>query len=211
MDQLLHSEVSISMVHLITTSCAHLLIFVLMSCSLPSNFGEISLVNTVNSPERSAKNQKQYNQSQFDARIAKSQEGLEMLNPEQVISAQVLLVAATGRIVDGNTTITSQNIDDYRPSEATAQLVSQYFKKHGFEVSPLVGISFTISASARHFSEFFDTSLAEDAASGIQAVPDSITASSELPLAQLEKTIADSIVSVTFVPPPDFGPTNFSF
>ena len=206
MDQLLHSEVNIGMVHLITTSCAHLLIFVLMSCSLSSDFGEISLVNTVNSPNRSAKNQ-----SQFDTRIAKSPEGLEMLNPEQVISAQVVLVAATGRVVDGNTTITSQNIDDYRPSEATARLVSQYFKKHGFEVFPLVGISFTISASARHFSEFFDTSLAEDAASGIQAVPDSITASSELPLAQLEKTIADSIVSVTFVPPPDFGPTNFSF
>lgn len=206
MDQLLYSEVNIGMVHIITTSCAHLLIFVLMSCSLSSDFGEISLVNTVNSPNRSAKNQ-----SQFDTRIAKSPEGLEMLNPEQVISAQVVLVAATGRVVDGNTTITSQNIDDYRPSEATAQLVSQYFKKHGFEVFPLVGISFTISASARHFSEFFDTSLAEDAASGIQAVPDSITASSELPLAQLEKTIADSIVSVTFVPPPDFGPTNFSF
>jgi subtilase family serine protease len=132
-----------------------------------------------------------------------------MLNPEQVISAQVLLVSATGSVVDGNTIITSENINTYRPSESTVQLVSQYFRASGFEVSPLVGISFTIAASARHFSDFFGVSLVEDSRGGIQASLGGATTQSELPLERLEKTITDSISSVTFVPPPDFGPTSF--
>lgn len=199
------------MVHLITTSCSYLLIFVLMGCSLLSDFGETSLVSTTYPPNRTSEKQKQYDQSQFDTSMAKPKDGMKMLKPEQIISAQVLLVSATGKIVDGNTIITSQNIDSYRPSEETVQLVSQYFRNHGFEVSPLVGISFTISASAKHFSEFFDTSLTEDEAGGTRSVSNSNTTRSDLSLDPLEKIIAGSIISVTFVPPPDFGPTNFSF
>ena len=129
-----------------------------------------------------------------------------MLNSEQIISAQVLLVAATGERIDGNTLITAQNIDTYRPSERTVQAVSQYFRNHGFEVSPLAGISFTISASTKHFSEFFKTSVTQDELGRILAGN-----RLELPLDSLEKNIADSITSVTFASPPDFGPTNFSF
>ena len=130
---------------------------------------------------------------------------------EQSVSAQVLLVSATGQTVDGNTLITSENIDNYRPSEETVQHVSHYFRRHGFEVSPLVGISFTISASAHHFSDVFQVSLTENETDGIQAVIGSNTPRSDLPLESLDNEIVDSLISVTFVPPPDFGPTNFSF
>jgi hypothetical protein len=134
-----------------------------------------------------------------------------MLNPEQIISAQVLLVPATGRVIDGNTPITSENIDSYRPAEEKVQLVSRYFRSRGFEVSSLVGISFTISASARYFSEFFQASLIEDETDGIQVMTGSNTPRSDLPLHSLDNTLESSIIAVTFVPPPDFGPTNFSF
>ena len=137
-------------------------------------------------------------------------EHIDMLNPEQIISAEVLLVSATGIKIDDNTLITSENIENYRPAAGTIQKVSQYFQHNGFEVTPLVGISLTIYASARHFSEFFNISLIADKASGIKAVLDSNTTSSELPLNSIEGSIKDLIITVTFVPPPDFGPTNFS-
>ena len=138
-------------------------------------------------------------------------------HPEQLISAQVLLVAASGQTIRGDTLITSENIDSYRPSAETVQRVSHYFKANGFEVTPLVGISLTISASAQHFSDVFQVSSAvslandNDAVGDVQAKADSNAPHLELPLDSLETAIADSIVSVTFVPSPDFGPTNFSF
>ncbi len=190
----------------ITISCSCLLTFVLMGCNLPSNVGQTEVHSKEESANSPVANQQRADQSQDDKSRAKLKEEREMLNSEQIISAQVLFVAATGERVDGNTLITAQNIDMYRPSEKTVQVVSQYFRNHEFEVSSLVGISVTISASAKHFSEFFKTSVTQDESGRILAGKHL-----ELPLDSLEKNIADSIISVTFVPPPDFGPTNFSF
>jgi subtilase family serine protease len=132
-----------------------------------------------------------------------------MLRPEQMIAAQVLLIAASGRSIDGSTPITAENIESYRPAEETVQRVSEYFESHNFEVSPLVGISFTISASVQHFSEFFNVSLTEDSSQGVQVITNSNAPRSDLPLDSLEPNIACLINSIVFTPPPDFGPTNF--
>ena len=179
---------------LITCICAYVLILLLTGCGLPSGPGELSLPGNSHPPNGTI-----------------IREENVMINLEQLISAQVLLVSATGQIVDGNTIITSENIDSYRPSEETVRCVSQYFRNRGFEVSPLVGISFAISASAQHFSDVFQVSLTEDETNGIQVVIGSDTPRSELPLASLDDEIADLIISVTFAPPPDFGPTSYSF
>jgi len=191
---------------LITTRLSYLLIFVVMSCNLLSDLAQTEFYSKAKPANSPVANQHQTGQSQYDGSTAKLKEGREMLHSEQIISAQVLLVAATGERIDGSTLITAQNIDTYRPSERTVQVVSQYFRNHEFEVSPLTGISFTISASAKHFSEFFKISVTQDESGRILA-GDRL----ELPLDSLEQNIADSITSVTFVPPPDFGPTNFSF
>lgn len=180
---------------LIASIGIYVLILLLTGFTLPSKSGE--LLSKAN--------------NSYPTNEATIQGEKDMINLEQPISAQVLLVSTTGQTVDGNTLITSENIDDYRPSEETVQHVSRYFRNHGFEVSPLVGISFTISASAQHFSDVFQVSLTENETDGIQAMVGSNAPISELPLGSLDNEIADSLISVTFVPPPDFGPTSFGF
>jgi hypothetical protein len=196
---------------LIPPICSCLLIIVLTGCGFSPTFSNLSSLDKTHPPERKEQHQKQYNPRHLNHTMMRPKGSKAMLNPEQIISAQVLLISATGRVIDGNTPITSENIDSYRPAEEAVQLVSQYFRSHGFEVSSLVGISFTISASARHFSEFFQTSLIKDETGGIQVMTGSNAPRSDLPLDSLDNTIEGSIISVTFVPPPDFGPTNFSF
>jgi hypothetical protein len=188
------------------TGFACLLTFVLMGCNLVSDMVPAefySKVMPVNSP---TPDQQEPDQNKYDKiSLALEEEGT-VLNPKQIISAQVLLISATGERIGGNTLITADNIETYRPSDRTVQIVSQYFKNHKFEVSLLTGISFTISASAKHFSEFFKASVTQDEKGRILACD-----RSELPLGSLEQNIADSIIAVTFVPSPDFGPTNFGF
>jgi hypothetical protein len=191
---------------LMTITLSYLLTFFLIGCHSLSNLAQTEFYRWAKPANSPVANQQQTDQSPYDRSRAKLKEGREMLNSEQIISAQVLLVAATGERIDGNTLITAQNIDNYRPSESTVQAVSQYFRNHNFEVYSPVGISFTISASAKHFSEFFKVSITQDKSGRI------LTGNRlELPLNSLEKNIADSVTSVIFVPPPDFGPTNFSF
>jgi subtilase family serine protease len=132
-----------------------------------------------------------------------------MLDPNQKISAEVLLRSASGAKIAGNTIITSENISRYTPAPATVQAASQFFKDSGFEVTPLVGIGFTISGTVEHFSQFFHTSLTVDRSGGIKAVVNAQTTKAELPLTSLPKSTLDLITAVTFGSPPDFGPTNF--
>jgi subtilase family serine protease len=153
--------------------------------------------------------QSQVNPATVTSPRVRSQEKRKMLDPNQKISAQVLLRSATGATIDGNTIITSENISRYTPAPATAQAAAQFFKDSGFEVTPLVGISLTISGTAEHFSQFFDTSLTVDRSGGIKAVMNPQTTKEELPLNSLPKSTLDLITAVTFSSPPDFGPTNF--
>jgi hypothetical protein len=59
----------------------------------------------------------------------------------------------------------------------------------------MVGNSFSITAPESTFERVFGTRGA---------------GSLELPLHALPKTLTDHVEAVTFTPPPDFGPTNFS-
>jgi subtilase family serine protease len=153
--------------------------------------------------------QSQVNPVTLTSPTVRSQKKRKMLDPNQKISAQVLLRSATGATIDGNTIITSENISRYTPAPANVQAAAQFFKDSGFEVTPLVGISLTISGTAEHFSQFFDTSLTVDRSGGIKAVINPQIAKAELPLTSLPKSTLDLITAVTFSSPPDFGPTNF--
>lgn len=174
-----------------------ILLLIVVGCGLPQNFHK-----PTNSHKIEFKSTKPI--------MSKSEEKINVLNPEQIIPAEVLLISATGITVDENTLITSDNIEDYLPAAETTQIVSQYFKNNGFEVTPLVGISFTIYAPARHFSDFFNTSLGVDEARGIRVLLNSSKASSELPLNLLPDSIKNLIVTITFSAPANFDSTEFS-
>ncbi len=176
---------------------SYILLLIVVGCSLPQNFHK--LTKSHNIEFKSTK-----------SIMAKSEEKIDVLNPEQIIAAEVLLISATGITFDENTLITSDNIKDYQPAAETTQIVSQYFKNNGFEVTPMVGISFTIYAPARHFSDFFNTSLGVDEAGGIRVLLSSSKTSLELPLDLLPDSIENLIVAITFSAPANFDATEFS-
>jgi subtilase family serine protease len=187
-----------------SSSLSCLLTLTLMSCNSSSDPSQTAFSNKVKSTNSPVAVRQQTSPDRYSKSKVKPHQRGKMLNSEQIISAQVIPIASSGARIDGNTLITAQNINTYRPSEQTVQKVSAYFKQHGFEVSPLTGISFTISASAKHFTEFFKTAVTQDESGRILA-GDRL----EMKLDSVEKNIADSIASVTFVPLPDFGPSNF--
>lgn len=125
---------------------------------------------------------------------------------KQVISAQVVLRSASGKSIRGQPAISTRNLKDYLPSAETIHTVTTAFAAAGFEVSPVVGISFAITAPVSTFEKVFKRRILSDARGGIRAegegqVPE------ELPVQSLPREIAERIEAVTFTPPPDFGPT----
>lgn len=187
---------------LATSLCTSLLIGILLAGLFGCNAPPLATLKT-------KYQQSQVNPATVISPTVRPQEKRKMLDPTQKISAQVLLRSATGATIDGNTIITSENISRYTPAPATAQAATKFFKDSGFEVTPLVGIGFTISGTVEHFSQFFHTSLNVDRSGGIKAVVNAQTTKAELPLTSLPKSTLDLVTSVTFSSPPDFGPTNF--
>lgn len=135
------------------------------------------------------------------------------LDKRQAISAQVMLRSASGRVPDGMTAITSENIREFLPSKEAAARISRAFAGMGFEVGPTVGNSFSITGPAGSFERVFKTRLHQTKRGGIQCRKsedqDDGQPGEELPLNALPQAIASDVVAVTFTPPPDFGPSNF--
>lgn len=128
---------------------------------------------------------------------------------EQMMSAQVLLPAASGKPIDRETIITSENIQDFVPSLETVARAREAFAAAGFDVGENVGISFSISATVSTFEQVFETSLRQDDQGGVAALQDDGSVRYELPLGGLPELLSNLVVAVTFSPPPDFGPTEF--
>jgi hypothetical protein len=131
------------------------------------------------------------------------------LQPQQVITAQVVLRAASGKAPGGYSIITAENLKDFAPSEEAVARVQAALSTAGFETGPLVGNSFSITAPAGTFEKVFQTELRYREHGGIESVREAGSTSLELPLNALPPSIASLVVSVTFTPPPDFGPTRF--
>ena len=123
------------------------------------------------------------------------------------VSAQVLLRPASGRRIGGRDEITSENIREYAPPAEAVALARKTFEADGFDVGPLVGVSFSIAAPVSTFERIFKTSIAVDA--GRVSVTHGKTQSLELPLDALPEPLRKSIEAVTFERPLDFGPGAF--
>lgn len=131
------------------------------------------------------------------------------LNKQQIVSAQVVLQPKNEKPIDGGTKITAENIKEFEPPPDSAVKVREIFASKGFEIGSIVGISFSITASVSKFEELFKTRLRLDERGGVESVKKDGSASYELSTRALPKSISDLILTVSFTPPPDFGPTEF--
>lgn len=123
------------------------------------------------------------------------------MNPQTKISAQVILAAASGLRMESTTAITSQNIEQFRPSPDAASSVKTAFEQSGFETGPMSGNSFSISGAAKVFETFFKTKLKEGPKGGLTPL--------SLPLDSLPANVKEHVTGITFTAPPGFGPTGY--
>lgn len=131
---------------------------------------------------------------------------------QKELSAQVMLRSASGTAPGGSTAVTAENVRDYLPSSSSITEARRAFAEAGFEVGQVVGNSFSITASKGTFEKVFKIKLKEDKEKGVTAHREaSDEGSYELPTSKLSEELRRDVVAVTFTPPPDFGPTNYSY
>jgi hypothetical protein len=100
-----------------------------------------------------------------------------------------------------NTGPTSAQVVIDSSSLHLAPWIMEQFAGSGFEVGPLVGVSFSITAPAERFEEFFQLHAERQAPRA--SLPD------ELPVSALPPALQEHVDSVLFTRPPDFGPTSY--
>jgi hypothetical protein len=88
---------------------------------------------------------------------------------------------------------TAQTLARQAPDPDDAERVRQWFSEHGFEVAPVQGGSFAITAPLEHVA----ATIAEPPATG------------ELSLRNLPPEIALRLTAIAAEPPLDFGPTSW--
>jgi hypothetical protein len=122
------------------------------------------------------------------------------MNPEKIVSAQVILVAADGARPGPHTRITAENIRDWLPSDEVVTRVSAALRGMGFEVGQCIANSFSITGAVKIFESSFRTKLRE-LGEGLQFANDVELAAERIPTA-----LRAQIAAITFTRPPDFGP-----
>lgn len=115
---------------------------------------------------------------------------------DPVISAQVLLKPVSGTMPP-DADITASNIRALTPAPEVAAEVTRGFANAGFDVGPVVGLSFAISARRSVFNRFF----------GIKAAG---VKKGALALDRVPTPVRRGVVAITFPEPPDFGPGSYS-
>lgn len=127
------------------------------------------------------------------------------IDRNKTISAEVMLLPVSGKKISHDTQITAENIEDFAPPLDAFLIASGAFRSLGFEVGPLMGITFSITASAGTFEDVFKAKLQLSAKGGIECLEGGL----ELPLDHLQDNTRKIIMTITFTEPPDFGPTDF--
>lgn len=126
-----------------------------------------------------------------------------------LISAIVVLHSKSGKQASGSAVITAETLQEYQPDPASVLQAQTQFHTLGFQVSPLVGISFSITAAQSVFERTFRVTLQRNERGGVEVVNKNRSAGYELPLNKLPRELQGLISAVTFSPPPDFGPQEF--
>jgi hypothetical protein len=125
---------------------------------------------------------------------------------DERLSAEVVLRPASGAL-SGGEQITSENVGGFLPSPEAATEATGYFRAAGFEVTDVVGISFSIVGPPEAFEQTFGERPERRVEGGIDTVR-LRGGGLELELGRLPEQVRQHLQAVTFTPPPDFGPTN---
>ncbi len=127
------------------------------------------------------------------------------LDRNEIISAQVILLPASGMKIGPDTKITAENIEKFALPSDAYHIASSTFRLIGFEIGPLVGVSFSITAPVGTFEEMFKAGLQPSLKGGIECIGGGL----QFPLGPLPDNARRVIQTVTFTEPPDFGPAEF--
>jgi hypothetical protein len=111
------------------------------------------------------------------------------------------LRSASGNSPVGEQEITSKNIQALAPSAEVVAETMDAFRNLGFEIGPMGGISFSITAPYRRFRELFQTLAARAPDGGVVVSEAAETPVRELPVENLPKEVARNVVTVTFEEP----------
>lgn len=126
------------------------------------------------------------------------------------MSAVVVLRSASGKSPGGEAAVTAANVREYLPAASSAEEARRAYAEAGFEVTEVVGNSFSITAPASVFEKTFKVKLRSEENMGVTVQADAGgDAGYEIPAAKLPAHLARHVAAVTFSPPPDFGPTNY--
>jgi hypothetical protein len=123
------------------------------------------------------------------------------------VSALVVLRPRDGSGFTGREQVTSETIERYLPAPEAVSEATAFFEAAGFDVSPTVGISFSIAGPQSLFEEAFGERLVHGSQGSVETLR-TARGSLELALDRLPPEVAGHLEAVTFTPPPDFGPTN---
>lgn len=132
------------------------------------------------------------------------------LNEDSVISAQVILRPSGGRVIDGTVVITAINLAEFAPSPSDVSLATTRFRSMGFDVGPIVGVSFSITGTVRTFERALGTRIRRRKDDDHEFVVKNKPIGRELSGDRLPERIRTFVQAIVFPPPPDFGPPEFN-
>lgn len=128
---------------------------------------------------------------------------------ESIVSAQVILRSAKGLAINGKVAISAGNVAEFAPSPSAVSSITTEFRSKGFEIGPVVGISFAVTGTIRAFEEFFGVRIRLGKDHAYEFVARHKTVGHELSGEELPEVLRKFVHAVVFPPPPDFGPTEF--
>ena len=134
----------------------------------------------------------------------------ELVNDPPRLSALVVMRPASGDDIGGLERITSDNVAGYAPDPEGVRNAQAFFEAKGFEVFPPVALAFSIAGSQLLFEETFGGKLrVEEMGDGSTVSAATEGGELEMSLELLPSAILRVVQTVTFEPPPDFGPTSY--
>lgn len=131
------------------------------------------------------------------------------VSKESIVSAQVILRPASGRGISGEVVISASNVAEFAPSPSAVSSVAAEFRSKGFDVGPVVGVSFSVTGTIRTFEECFGMRIRLGKDHAYEFVAKNKAVGHELSGERLPEVLRKSVHAVAFPLPPDFGPTEF--
>jgi hypothetical protein len=123
------------------------------------------------------------------------------LEEDETISAQVILSSATGQKLGPTSQVTKHTLRHYTPSADHSAKAIKLFEMLGFEVGPLIGISFSLTGPVAMFRKVFDVDLRREEDKSLVVLDSRGGANPELPATALSDELRHLIAHIVFESP----------